>query len=657
MPVACNFNHVWDIFDDNGQPEMEGLTAEQAAQQAQWGPDIGPPGPVSYIMNVIQSQQAKDDESAIPSDTEPTTSGPDDSPSQQAPEENQQPTSTPTLSFNSVSSDSTNLPSTIETSTSILSTSTSQETSSSATSDIPSFTSDPATNTDDQPLFSLSIPTTSSTSTSASAESTYVLSYEPISGSISYAPTSSSSFVTSASATSTPSHTLAADVGSHTEGSTASSDMIHMSNSRKQAIVGGLAGAIGVLVILGLLLCFCLRRRQKRADDDDDEDEEEGLKKPVKKPMTLGTKASTVRLWTTLGRDTSRSTPEISRPKTAATMDGSLASEQWTHPSARKEAMRGSLEPAPLNVVNSTTANHALTHPSATSGTPPQENEEQEGKPGFIRKQRSALATLLQDGPRTNSRNAVRRGPISYPKPVAGDPVYSSKAKVEDSRLSTTTEGDETAGQEAGEGETQSVGSLPSDTSSLMVVQQPPADPFFASTTMLSTMEEVAPPMQDSPAKQQQQQAPELSRSISHFGKNANPFRTQIVPSVALPPRIFSYSNPNFRASDAARIAALNNSEKSNHARKSSMGSSYSRRQTAGTTILPSKRSSDQFDLMVSPENQMPPASGILAKTAEFEQREEEKKKLQQQNQREETPAESSSPAGSSPNWYVYEGT
>jgi hypothetical protein len=92
------------------------------------------------------------------------------------------------------------------------------------------------------------------------------------------------------------------------------------------------------------------------------------------------------------------------------------------------------------------------------------------------------------------------------------------------------------------------------------------------------------------------------------------------------------------------------------------MGSSYSRRQTAGTTILPSKRSSDQFDLMVSPDDQMPPASGILAKTAEFEQREEEKKQQQQQqqqqqNQREETPSESSSPEGSSPNWYVYEGT
>jgi len=404
-----------------------------------------------------------------------------------------------------------------------------------------------------------------------------------------------------------------------------------MSNSRKQAIVGGLAGAIGALVVLGILLCFCLRRRQKRADDD--EDEEDGLKKPVKKPMTLGTKASTVRLWNTLGRDTSRSTPEISRPKTPSAVDGSVirvSTEHWTRPFVRKEGMRESLEPAPLRVVNSNA--NAISN-SSRSSTPQQENEEEEGKPGFIRKQRSALAALLQDGPRTNSRNAVRRGPISYPKPVVGDPVYSSKAQVEDSR----------AASEEGEGETHSVGSLPSDASSLMVVQQPPADPFFASTTMLSTMEEVAPPMDDSPQKQQQ---PELSRSISHFGKNANPFRTQIVPSVALPPRIFSYSNPNFRASDAARASSANN-----HARKSSVGSSYSRRQTAGTTILPSKRSSDQFDLMVSPD-QMPPASGILAKTAEFEQREEEKKKQQQQQQREITPAE-----GSSPNWYVYEGT
>jgi len=623
---------------------MEGLTAEQAAVAAQWGPDIGPPGPVSYIMNVIQSQQHKADESAIisgqePENTEPTTSGADDSPSPQAPEDNQQPTSsTPTSTSDNVSSDSTTLPSTFETSTTILSAS--QETSSSTTTDIPSFSLDPVKSTDVQSLFSLSILTTSSTSTSASAEPTDVLSYEPVGGSISYEPTSSSSFITSSSATSTPSPTLDADLGSHTAGSKSSSDMINMSNSRKQAIVGGLAGAIGALVVLGILLCFCLRRRQKRADDD--EDEEEGLKKPVKvkKPMTLGTKASTVRLWNTLGRDTSRSTPEISRPKTPSAVDGSLirvSTENWSRPFVRKEGMRESLEPAPLRVVN---ANGNAISNSSRSSTPQQENEEEEGKPSFIRKQRSALATLLQEGPRTNSRNAVRRGPISYPKPVVSETVYSSKAQVEDSAVAS----------EEGGSETQSVGSLPSDASSLMVVQQPPADPFFASTTMLATMDEVAPPMEDSPQKQKQKQQPELSRTVSHFGKNANPFRTDSVPSVALPPRIFSYSNPNFRASDAARASAVSNN---NHARKSSVGSSYSRRQTAGTTILPSKRSSDQFDLMVSPD-QMPPASGILAKTAEFEQREEEKKtkQQQQQEQREVTPSE-----GSSPNWYVYEGT
>jgi hypothetical protein len=431
--------------------------------------------------------------------------------------------------------------------------------------------------------------------------------------------------------------------------------MINMSNSRKQAIVGGLAGAIGALLILGLLLCFCLRRRQKRADDD--EDEEDGLKKPVQKPTALGTKASTVRLWTTLGRDTSRSTSEISRPKTAATIDGT---EYWTHPANRKKPTRGSLEPAPLNVVNANNNGNAFLVLSR-SKTPQQENEEEEGKPGFIRKQRSALATLLQDGARTNSRNAVRKGPVSYPNSVTGDPVYSSKAKVEDSReVSSIPEEEEE--EEGVEGETHSVGSLPSDTSSLMVVQQPPADPFFTSTTMLSTMEEVAPPMDDSPSKQQQQQA-ELSRSVSHFGKTANPFRTQSVPSIALPPRIFSYSNPNFRASDAARVAALNNAignngnsgnnSNSNHARKSSLGSSYSRRQTAGTTHLPSKRSSDQFDLLISPDP-LSPLSDILTKTAELEQsEEEEKKQQQQQNQREETPEE----PDSSPNWYVYEGT
>lgn len=387
-----------------------------------------------------------------------------------------------------------------------------------------------------------------------------------------------------------------------------------MSNSRKQAIVGGLAGAIGALVLVGILLCFCLRRRHRRGEDEDD-DEEDGLKKPVKAPMTLGTKPSTVRLWNSLGRSPARSTPEISRPRTPSPVDGSLirvSTEHWSRPFVRGEGMRDSLEPAPLRVVNSV---------SSRSSTP-----QDERKHGLIRKQRSALAAFLQDRSGSSSRNAVKKGPISYPKPMAGDPIYSSKAAV-DSVADT-------------------VGSLPSDTSSPLVVQQPPEDPFLASQTMLSTMEEVAPPIepaQAAPAKAQPGMAqtteteankPELSRTVSHFGKNANPFRTQIVPSVALPPRIFSHSNPNFRASDA----------RASNVRRSSIGSAYSRRDTANTLPV---RSSDQFDLMVSPD-QMPPASGILAKAAKYDERKEKEK----QEQREQTPAEDSSP-----NWRLYEGT
>lgn len=380
-----------------------------------------------------------------------------------------------------------------------------------------------------------------------------------------------------------------------------------MSSSRKQAIVGGLGGAIGALVVIGILLCFCLRRRHRRTDDDDD-DEEGGLEKSIKPAKTIATKPSTVRLWNALGRSPARSTPEISKPRTPSPVDGSLirvSTEHWTRPFVRKEGMRESLEPAPLRVVNANSN-------SSRSSTP-----EEERPNGFVRKQRSALAALLQDGARTGSRNAIKRGPISYPKPIAGDPIYSSKATVDSGA------------------ETLSVGSLPSDTSSPLVVQQPPEDPFFASTTVLSTMEEVAPPMEmTEPSKT------ELTRTVSHFGKNANPFRTQIVPSVALPPRVFSPTTGTFRDSDVGE----------SRPRRSSIGSNYSRRDTACTLPI---RASDQFDLMVSPD-QMPPASGILAKAAEYERKEKEKKekKEREQREREQTPAE-----GSSPNWRVYEGT
>jgi hypothetical protein len=170
-----------------------------------------------------------------------------------------------------------------------------------------------------------------------------------------------------------------------------------------------------------------------------------------------------------------------------------------------------------------------------------------------------------------------------------------------------------------------------------MVSQHPPEDPFVTSTTMLSTMEEVAPPMDMEPVKT------DLTRTVSHFGKNANPFRTQIIPSVALPPRVFSPSNAEFRESDLAEPKLPRQSATSN----------YSRRDTAVTMAAAANRSSDQFDLIVSPD-QMPPASGILAKAAEYEQREKEKreKKEREEREREMTPSEASSP-----NWKVYEGT
>lgn len=203
---------------------------------------------------------------------------------------------------------------------------------------------------------------------------------------------------------------------------------------------------------------------------------------------------------------------------------------------------------------------------------------------------------------------------------MVSDPIYSSKAEV-----------DSVA-------ETQSFGSLPSDTSGPMVSQHPPEDPFVTSTTMLSTMEEVAPPMNDmEPTKT------DLTRTVSHFGKNANPFRTQmIIPSVALPPRVFSPTTGEFRPSDVGGEPKLP---------RASFTSNYSRRDTAVTMAAANNRSSDQFDLIVSPD-QMPPASGILAKAAEYEQREKEKREKKEREEREMTPSEASSP-----NWKVYEGT
>lgn len=450
------------------------------------------------------------------------------------------------------------------------------------------------------PSFSLDIISSSSASTSAPAYLT----------GISFAPTTSTS--------SSQSHDPTVDPGPLPT-TNEPSGMAGLSAANKKAIVGSLAGAIGFMVLLGILLCVCLRRRHRKEEVEADASNEDGLKKPAKT-----SKPSVVRQWSefALGGAKQRSTPSLVQPSTPSAIDGSLirvSTDHWSRPYAKSSGPRESLRPAPLRIVNPDDRSRSVT-------------PQPESNSSFLRKQRSAIAAILQDRPRMGSRSSSREqmGAISYPKPVQTNPVQSGRAVFKSAAPRP------------------SVGSDPSEASLQIVTQRPPEDPFMASNMEIA--QEIAPPSppRGKPVPQRAYPKPaakaavhpaarpvppqQLARMKSQFGKSSNPWRGNVIPSVALPPRIKSYDSNDFGSFDFRD----NNRE--------SVTSAYTRRQTAGTTRT---ARSEQFDLMISPTL---PDNNVLEKAIEAE--EQRKQQQQQQQKREKTPAESSSP-----NWALYEGT
>lgn len=394
--------------------------------------------------------------------------------------------------------------------------------------------------------------------------------------------------------------------------------MAGLSAANKKAIVGSLAGAIGFMVLLGILLCVCLRRRHRREEAEADASNEDGLKKPAKEA-----KPSIVRQWSefALGTSKQRSTPELVQPKTPSAVDGSLirvSTDHWSRPYAKSSGPRESLYPAPLRIVN----------PDDRSGSV---TPQPESNASFLRKQRMAIAAILQDRPGTGSRSSSREqvSQISYPKPIQTHPVQSSRAVHQ------------TAAPRP------SVGTGPSEVSLPIVTQKPPEDPFIASNMEIAQMVAPPSPPRGKPVPQRAYPKPAanattqpsaqpmppqvITRTKSQSGASSNPWRGNVIPSVALPPRIKSYDANDFGSFDFRDT------------NRESVTSAYTRRQTAGTART---ARSEQFDLMISPTL---PDNDALEKAIEAE---EQRKQQEQQKKREETPAESSSP-----NWALYEGT
>ena len=388
--------------------------------------------------------------------------------------------------------------------------------------------------------------------------------------------------------------------------------MAGLTAANKRAIVGSLAGAIGFMVFLGVLLCVFLRRRHKREEAEANASSEDGLKKPMK--PTSPTKPSVVRQWSgfALGTSKQRSTPELVKPKTPSAVDGSLirvSTGHWSHPYAKSSGPRESLRVAPLRITNPGGRSRSI--------TPRPENTAL-----FVNKQRSAIAAILQERPRPGSHGpsgASIRGSISYPKPLETRQLKSDSASK---GLPTRP----------------SVSSRRSEASGPIVTQKPPEDPFI--TSNMETAQMVAPPSPPRGKAKPQRAYPipgagkvakpaplqPNSHMISQFGKSSNPWRGNVIPSVALPPRIKSYDSEDFGQFDFRD-------------NRESVTSVYTRRQTQGTTRT---TKSEQFDLVISPTL---PNNNALEKAIEAE------RQRKQQQKREETPAELASELNSSPNW------
>ena len=263
------------------------------------------------------------------------------------------------------------------------------------------------------------------------------------------------------------------------------------SNHHRNQIIGGLAGAIAALVVIGILICFCLRRRKLRHVEADSISEK-GLR-PVlaQKWSQLTTKMHP----TNQALEASRSsTPDF---------DGGLirvSLDHWPRPFAHGESLRESMGPGRLRVMN----------PDPSRPTTPLPRGSAESNGGFLRPQRSALAAVFLGANRSranSSAGSTHRG-VQVPR-ISIDPALSSEGVARNAP-------------------TPSFRSYPSFSTLPVVEQRPPEDPFLTPPDeRLEHPAEVKP--RRPTANPLQGAAGAASRTLSHLGSALNPFRSKTI--------------------------------------------------------------------------------------------------------------------------------
>ncbi|TKA30333.1 hypothetical protein B0A50_02560 [Salinomyces thailandicus] len=302
---------------------------------------------------------------------------------------------------------------------------------------------------------------------------------------------------------------------STSETSSASSNVAAPSSGslQKHAIIGGLSGAIAGLVLIGVIICFCLRRRRK-ATETPDPTHEKGMIRPAIK-----------RKWTELtGRGTPNHTPQITQ-STPVIVDEDhhiirMSTQHWARPYAegQGEGYREFAGPAPLRVVNPDLSRPNT--PSASSLT----------AGSFLKRQRSALAVVLLSAGRSRSGSKASAYQTKDVPDITIDPILSQECV-------------------ANIAETPSFRSYPSLATLPEITQHPPEDPF------------ITPPLETGPRQRPgltplQTASTAAKRTLSHLSSFLNPF-SHAPPHSSLSPSSSAADNPATRNSATTLSSAF----------------------------------------------------------------------------------------------------
>ncbi|KAI6796503.1 hypothetical protein KC332_g15625 [Hortaea werneckii] len=262
---------------------------------------------------------------------------------------------------------------------------------------------------------------------------------------------------------------------------------------QKNAIIGGVSGAIAGLLLIGVLIAFCLRRRKPRNEDSASVSEKGNFRPALK------------RKWTELtGKGTPKPTPQMPQD-TPVTVDEDhhiirMNTTHWARPfvEGRGEGFRESVGPAQLRVVN----------PDPSRPTTPRISSETAGS--FLKKQRTAFAAVLANAGRSRSNSRLSGQPPPNVPEIVVDPALSSEC----------------------------IAHSPHNSASRSNPSPSPSPENHRSSQGSSSMVLPSDPAHSSPSSQQQQQPqrPGLSplqsagsaakRTLSHIGSILNPFRT-----------------------------------------------------------------------------------------------------------------------------------